>query len=103
MSSSNENNPSFETQKKIINPKIYDEVELISSNQKMANTDTSGIIKVSQNDILSKRSSINTSISSIDLVYGTSIDMHNPRKIGSMNVFFYIKNFPLIVIGPDCK
>ena len=38
-----------------------------------------------------------------NLVYGTSIDKHNPRKIGLVTAFFYINKFPLIVIGPDCK
>ncbi len=38
-----------------------------------------------------------------DLIYGTSINIHNPRKIGLVRAFLYIKDFPLIIIGPDCK
>lgn len=104
--SSNENKISFDTQKK--DNKVYDEVELISASPKIStSTETSGIIQIKDknfiNNNISKTSSINTSIGYTDLVFGVSIDIHNPRKLGSVNAFFYIKNFPVFIIGPDCK
>jgi len=106
--SSNENNASFEKQKKIVHSNYFEEIDLISSNPKISNTiDTSGTIEISPKDNISKKisinSSVNSSTSSSDLIYGTSIEIINPRKIGSMIAFFYIKNYPLFVIGPDCK
>lgn len=104
MSSTNENNASFESEKKIGNPKYYEEIDLISSNPKISNAmESSGIIEVSSKGNISNKLSINTSIISPDLIYGNPIDVHNPRNIGSMKAFFYINNNPLIVIGPDCK
>ena len=105
--SSNENNSSFENQKKI-HSNYYDEIDLISTNPKIPNAiDTSGTIEVSPKDNISRKislnSSVNSSTSSSDLIYGTSIEIKNPRNIGSMKAFFYINNYPIIVIGPDCK
>ena len=37
------------------------------------------------------------------LLYGNDINNLNPKYIGKMRSFFYIKNEPLITIGPDCK
>ena len=107
MSSSNENNSSFENQKKI-HSNYYDEIDLISTNPKISNPiDTSGTIEVSPKDNISKKLSINSSVnssnSSSDLIYGSSIEIKNPRNLGSMKAFFYINNCPIIVIGPDCK
>ena len=102
MSSSNNYNVSSETPKKL--NKIFDEVELISSNKKISNTnDSSNIVEMRPTNIISTDSSINTSISSQDLIYRTPIDNPSPKKIGKMHVFLYVNNFPLIVIGPDCK
>ena len=104
MSSINENNVSFESKKKLGNPKYYEEIDLISSNPKISNTiESSGIMEVSPKGNISNKLSINTSIISPDLIYGTPIDIQNPRHIGSVKAFFYINNNPLIVIGPDCK
>ena len=72
---------------------LYDEVDLISTNSKISNISS---IVVSPKD---KK----IELSPADLVFGTSIDIHNPRKIGEINAFLYIKDFPIIVIGPDCK
>ena len=101
--SSNENNSSFENQKKI-HSNYYDEIDLISTNPKISNADTSGT-EVSPKYNISKQisSSINSSASSSDLIYGISIEIKKPRNIGSMKAFLYINNFPIIVIGPDCK
>ena len=37
------------------------------------------------------------------LLYGNDINNLNPKYIGKMRSFLYIKNEPLITIGPDCK
>ena len=37
------------------------------------------------------------------LLYGNDINNLYPKYIGKMRSFFYIKNEPLITIGPDCK
>jgi hypothetical protein len=103
-SSSNEYNATFEAKKNISNTKIFDEFELISSNKKIPNTnDSSNIVEIRPNNIISAESSINSSISSHDLIFGTPIEILKPKKIGKMYAFLYINNFPLIVIGPDCK
>ena len=111
MSSSNENNTSFENQKKPVQANYFEEIDLISSNPKLSNTiDTSGNTDAILNDKITKKyqklsinSSTNTSSSSQDLVYGVSIEIKKPRKLGSVKAFIYINNFPLIVIGPNCK
>ena len=109
MSSSYQNKISFETQNNKGHNKFTDEVELISANRKISNdTNTSEII-IPENDNVSKKNRISnnslttSSFTSSELVYGVSIDINNPRKIGAVNAFFYINNSPLIVIGPDCK
>jgi hypothetical protein len=37
------------------------------------------------------------------LIENINIHTSNPRKIGKTWGFFYYKDYPLIVIGPDCK
>jgi hypothetical protein len=37
------------------------------------------------------------------LLYGNDINNLYPKYIGKMRSFLYIKNEPLITIGPDCK
>ena len=98
MSLNNDSNISLEIHKK---PNIlYDEVDLISSNRRMAKAmETTNTVEISSTDNSSQKSEK----SSPDLVYGASIDMHNPRNLGLVKAFLYIKGFPLIVIGPDCK
>ena len=109
MSSSSGNKMSFETDNSKGHNKFTEEFELISGNRKISNdTNTSEII-IPEKYIVSKKNRIsNISLTSStftpsELVYGVSIDVNKPRKIGAVNAFFYIKNFPLIVIGPDCK
>ena len=106
---SSENKISFDTASNKGHNKFTDEVELISANRKISNdTNTSEII-IPEKDIEAKKNRIsnislsNSSFTPSELVYGVSIDVNNPRKIGAVNAFFYINNFPLIIIGPDCK
>ena len=99
MSLTNDNsNISLEIHKK---PNIlYDEIDLITSNRKIIkSTENSNSITIGQ----SKNNSKNSEYFSADLVFGASIDILNPRKIGSLYAFCYIKGFPIIIIGPDCK
>ena len=107
MSFSNENKVSYETPTKVKNKnkKFFDEVDLIASNQKISTTvDSSGVLEVNSKDTPTNIS-FNSTVSPIDsdLIYGTPITIKNPRKIGNMRAYLYINNFPLIVIGPDCK
>ena len=37
------------------------------------------------------------------LFYGNSINNLTPKRIGKLFAFLYIKQKPLIIIGPDCK
>ena len=37
------------------------------------------------------------------LLYGNHIDNLKPKYIGKTRAFCYINNYPLIIIGPDCK
>ena len=89
--------------------KFHEEVELIASNPKIPNstTDSSIVIEVNSKENISNKSSYNSStntvISSINLLFGRPLNKSNPRKIGSLNAFLYINNYPLIVIGPHCK
>ena len=106
MSSSNENKVSYETPTKVKNKntKFFDEVDLIASNQKISTTIDSSFLEVNSKDTPTKIS-VNSTISPTDsdLIYGSPITNQNPRKIGNMRAYLYINNFPLIVIGPDCK
>ncbi len=38
----------------------------------------------------------------ISLIYGNDYKLKNPKKLGNSFVFWYIKDWPLITIGPDC-
>ena len=37
------------------------------------------------------------------LLYGNHIDNLHPKYLGKSRAFLYINNYPLIIIGPDCK
>lgn len=104
MSSSKENNVAIKNPIKSKNLKYNDEIDLIASNHKITTTiDSSVGLEISPKGNLPKKLSINTSISSPDLIFGSPIDEHSPRKIGKMKAFCYFNNSPLFVIGPDCK
>ena len=92
MSLTNDSHISLEIHKQ--SNMLYNEVNLISTNRRIINN-SSITVSTPKN----KKSEY----SSADLVFGTSIDIHNPRRIGAINAFLYIKGFPIIIIGPDCK
>ncbi len=37
------------------------------------------------------------------LIYGNNANIKNPKKLGNLRAFIYIKDYPLIAIGPNCK
>ena len=37
------------------------------------------------------------------LLYGNHIENLHPKYLGKARALFYINNYPLIIIGPDCK
>ena len=37
------------------------------------------------------------------LLYGNHIENIHPKYLGKTRAFLYINNYPLIIIGPDCK
>ena len=34
---------------------------------------------------------------------GNDINIKRPKKLGNLRAYFYIKDYPLIVIGPNCN
>lgn len=41
-------------------------------------------------------------IKSTELIYGNDYKIKKPKKIGNSIVLWYIKDWPLLTIGPDC-
>ena len=37
------------------------------------------------------------------LLYGNQINNLHPKYLGNSRALFYINNYPIITIGPDCK
>ena len=37
-----------------------------------------------------------------NIIYGNDYNIKNPKKLGNSYAFCYIKNWPLITIGPNC-
>ena len=37
------------------------------------------------------------------LLYGNHIDNLKPKYLGKTRAFLFINNYPLIILGPDCK
>ena len=109
MSSIEENN---EPKGKIVankNQNISSEIDLVSSEQRVVNNlDTSLTIdnnnksqSVFNNNF--NKTSDNSTDKKSDLIYGVPYENKYPKKIGNLRVCLYIKNIPIIVIGPDCK
>ena len=96
MSLTNDSNISLEIHQK---PNIlYDEVDIMTSNRRIIKSTESPSLEVTRKDSSPKKFDIST-----DLIFGVSINILKPRKIGSVKAFFYVNNFPLIILGPDCK
>ena len=107
MSSFEGNNRQEEIDIKIQNKDKNSEIDLVSAEQRVVNiTETS----TSMDD--KKRVSIftnsinsldNTNKKILDLVFGVPYEIKNPKRIGNLRVLLYIKDYPIIVIGTDCK
>ena len=39
----------------------------------------------------------------INKIFGNDIDIKNPKRLGNLRAFLYINDYPLIVLGPNCK
>ncbi len=57
----------------------------------------------SENEIISNTIIIDSENNFKNEIYGNSIFLKSPTNLGNTKAFFYIKNTPLIIIGPDCK
>ena len=84
------------------------EIELVSSEQRIVNNlDTSLTIDNNKSQSIFNKNFNKTSDNSIDkkldLIFGVPYENKYPKKIGNLRVFLYIKNNPIIVIGPNCK
>lgn len=53
-------------------------------------------------DINNDNSNRNTKYKSY-LLYGNQINNLHPKYLGKTRAFFYINNYPIIIIGPNCK
>ena len=108
MSSIEENN---EPKGKIVankNQNISSEIDLVSSEQRVVNNlDTSLTVDNNKTQSIFKdnfnKTSDNSTDKKSDLIYGVPYENKYPKKIGNLRVCLYIKNIPIIVIGPDCK
>ena len=105
MSNVEDNNKPQETAIKIKNQKTSNEIDLVSSEQRIVNnSDTSlSIYNNKQQSIFDKNINKTFDNKKQDLIYGTPYADKYPKKIGNLRVFFYINNSPLIVIGSNSK
>ena len=37
------------------------------------------------------------------LIYGNDFNIKKPKRLGNLRAFFYINDYPLIAIGPNCN
>ena len=57
--------------------------------------------KISQINI--KGTSENSTKKNLNLLYGNHISNLQPKYLGKTRALFYRNDYPLIIIGPDCK
>ena len=57
--------------------------------------------KISQINI--KESNENSTKKNLNLLYGNHISNLQPKYLGKTRALFYKNDYPLIIIGPDCK
>ena len=64
-------------------------------------------------NIINEKNSINNSLNNLNrniikkpnisnIIYGNDYNIKNSKKLGNSYAFCYIKNWPLITIGPNC-
>ena len=71
--------------------------EISEHEQNLTNENNS--INLSSNNLnrnIFKKSNIS------NIIYGNDYNIKKPKKLGNSYVFCYIKNWPLITIGPNC-
>ena len=108
MSSSENDNNKDVISVKIENGKVNNIIDLESSEQRIVNNaDIS--LSISQEN---NQSNINTNLNNtknnttdiiLDLLYGVPYEIKYPKKIGNLRILLYVQEFPLIIIGPECK
>ena len=108
MSSLESNNNKDVISVKIENGKVNNAIDLESSEHRIINNvDNSLSIGQDNNKSIINTNLNNTKINTIDKIldslYGNPYEIKHPKKIGNLRIFFYAKDFPLIVIGPECK
>lgn len=72
----------------------------ISSKASLNTTDTS-MLNFENADSNDKK--LDLISKSKDTIYGNDINIKNPFKLGNSYAFLYVKNQPLIIIGPHCN
>jgi len=108
MYSVEENKKPEEITIKIKNQSSQNEIDLVSSDQKIINnTETSSSIDNDKQQSISN-DNLNKTLDNFnekksELIYGVPYENKFPKRIGNLKVFFYINNSPLIVIGQNSK
>ena len=116
MSSLESNNNKDVISVKIENGKVNNAIDLESSEHRIINNvdnslsigqdNNKSIINTNLNNtkITFLKINFNNNIDKIlDSLYGNPYEIKHPKKIGNLRILFYAKDFPLIVIGPECK
>ncbi len=67
----------------------------ISEHEQNITNEKNSINLFSNRNIFKKSSSSN-------IIYGNDYNIKKPKKLGNSYVFCYIKDWPLITIGPNC-
>ena len=104
-----QNNSKEEITDNIQNQKMNNEIDLVSSEQRVVNAMDISISTENQknntiiNDNLNNSINNSTKEKQIDLFCGSPYEIKYPKKLGNLRIILYIKDFPLIVIGKDCK
>lgn len=78
-------------------------LDSINYNSKNIDQELSNDIKLSLIEKDNKKGNFQIKNGSKNTLYGNNIITKNPKKIGKMRVLCYWKNYPLIVVGPECK
>ena len=93
----------------INNQSIKNEVDLISSQQRIVNNADISLSmgnEINNSNFNNKNLTNNSDITnspSLDLLFGVPYEIKHPKKIGNLRALLYANDFPLIVIGEKCK
>ena len=83
-----------DSNKNSIELNFIDTTNYISKNKELSNDIKVSLIEDKEENIENKEQ---------NKLYGNDIKIKNPKTIGKMWAFLYYKDYPLIVIGPNCK